>query len=208
MLERFMPKEGQFLKFFQESAKLVVQGAHEFQQMIQHLDKAELYAQKLKEIENHADKITHQTIEMLHHTFITPMDRDDIHGLISKLDDVVDYIEAAAQSVFLFEVKAKTQEMEQLADICVRIGSFVERAVMQLENLKNPKEIVANCIEIHKLENEADFVLSRAIARLFREEPDTRQLIKLKEIYELLEAMTDRCEDVANILESIVLEYA
>ena len=211
MLSKIMPREGRFFDLFNESANLIVQAAQEFRKMLTDLSNAadvERYAISIKEIEHKADNVTHRTVEMLHKTFITPIDRDDIHELISKMDDIVDYIEATSQRIFQYDVTQVSPEAVKLADVCVRCAEYVKITVQGLSNLKNPQEIIKNCVELNRLENEADYILRVAMAKLFREEPDIRQLIKLKEIYELLETVTDRCEDVANIIEGIVLEYA
>jgi predicted phosphate transport protein (TIGR00153 family) len=213
MLSRFLPKEGKFFELFRESADQLVLGAQECKALLVDLQKdgprgLESRARNIKAIEHKADEITHRTIEMLHKTFITPLDREDIHQLITKMDDVVDYLEAASQRIFLYDLRNLTPEAMHLVDICVASAEAVRRAVAELDNLENSAQILKACVEINRLENDADQTLRTAMAKLFRDEPDTRQLIKLKEIYELLETVTDRCEDVANIIEGIVLEYA
>ncbi len=203
-----MPREEKFFDHFAQAADLIVEGAREFRDMVSHMDRVEHHARIIKDIEHKADEVTHRTVELLHKTFITPLDREDIHSLISKMDDILDFIEAASERMHLFEIKKSTPEFVMLADICLRSAENVKATVDLLRDLKKPQEILKLCVEVNRLENEADHVLRSAMAKLFREEPDTRQLIKLKEIYELLETVTDRCEDVANIVEGIVLEYA
>ena len=165
-------------------------------------------AYNIETIEKRADKVTHAAIELLHKTFITPLDRDDIHQLITKMDDILDLIEDVAQSIFLYDIRAVTPEAVTLAEICVACGERVKSAVALLSNIDNPQAVLALCEEIDKLESEADHVMRSAMAKLFRDEPDVRQVIKLRSIYELLEEVTDTCEDVANIIEGIVLENA
>ncbi len=143
---------------------------------------------------------------MLHKTFITPIDRDDIHQLISKMDDILDLIEDSAQLMFLYDVRVPTPEAKKLADICVLCCEKMQSAVALLSSMDNAAAIMTICTEIDRLESEADHVMRAAMARLFREEPDVRELIKLRTIYEHLETVTDRCEDVANIIQGIVLE--
>lgn len=208
MLKYFMPKEGQFFDLFNESAEQIVLGTQEFQVMVKNLDKASEHAKNIRDIEHKADTITHRTVELLHKTFITPLDREDIHTLISRMDDIVDFIEAASERMHLYNVTSAPPEIFEMADVCARSAELVKKAVAGLKNLKEPKELLHICIEINHLENEGDQILRTAMAKLFRDETDTRQLIKFKEIYELLEGVTDRCEDVANIIEGIVLEYA
>ena len=208
MLSKFFPQEGQFFALFKESAHLSILASHEFRKLLGNLSQAESYAKTIKEIEHKADEVTHKTIELLHKTFITPLDREDIHELITEMDDITDFIEAASQRVYLYGITEITPEAIGLADICIQSVELVKRTVEILGDLKNSEKIVQYCVEINRLENEADQLLRSGMAKLFREESDLRQLIKLKEIYELLETVTDRCEDVANIIEGIVLEYA
>jgi predicted phosphate transport protein (TIGR00153 family) len=207
-LKRFMPTEGRFFDLFNESAEQIVTGSRELQAMLTELSKLEYHAKNVKDIEHKADEITHRTIELLHKTFITPMDREDIHSLICSMDEILDFMDAAAQRAALFGITRVYPEAAQMAEVCVKSALEVQKAVRSLEDLKNPDAILKLCVEIHRLENEGDFLLRNAIARLFKEESDVRELIKQKEIYELLEAVTDRCEEVANIIEGIVLEYA
>lgn len=208
MLSKLFPREGRFFDLFGQSADLIVQASNEFRTMLSDFSNAESHSHKIKDIEHQADEVTHRTMEMLHTTFITPLDREDIHQLISRMDDIVDYMEACSQRFFLYNITKVTPEMRKLTDVCVRAAECVKKAVLGLNNLKHSQEMLKDCVEINRLENEADHILRSAIANLFLHEPDTRELIKLKEVYELLEAATDRCEDVANIIEGIVLSYA
>lgn len=202
------PQEKRFFELFEAIASCIIQASEEFAAMLDDLSHAESRAKAIKDIEHKADELTHQTIELLHKVFITPIDREDIHNLVSKLDDVVDFIDASSQRIALYGVTKIPDEGRNLARVCVQSGERVRSAVKGLSNLKQPESILKDCVEINRLENDADQILRIAIAKLFREESDTRTLIKLKEIYELLETVTDRCEDVANIIEGIVLEYA
>lgn len=208
MLSRFMPKEGRFFDLFKQSGDLIVEGAKEWQRFVDDLGNAELHAKRIKAIEHQADDVTHKTIELLHTTFITPLDREDIHQLICKMDDILDFIEAAAERVFLYRITEASQHAKDLSRVILQSAEALRLAVESLDNMKNSEKILSHCVEINRLENEADHILRKAIASLFDNEPDTRKLIKHKELYELLETVTDRCEDVANIIEGIVLEYA
>jgi predicted phosphate transport protein (TIGR00153 family) len=206
MFGRLMPKEGRFFEFFNEHAELVVQGSRELAALMASGDDIERRAHNIESIEKRADKITRTTIELLHKTFITPLDREDIHQLISKMDDILDLIEDAAQLMFLYAVRYPTPEAKKLADICVTCCEKVKSSVALLANMDNAAQIMLICADIDRLESEADHVMRAAIARLFRDEPDVRELIKLRSVYEHLETVTDRCEDVANIIQGIVLE--
>jgi predicted phosphate transport protein (TIGR00153 family) len=206
MFGRLMPQEGRFFELFNEHAGLIVQGSRELATLMASGDDLERRTRNVESIEKRADKITRSTIELLHKTFITPLDRDDIHQLISKMDDILDLIEDSAQLMFLYDVHAPTPEAKKLADICVVCCEKVKSAVALLPNMDNAAAIMAICNDIDRLESDADHVMRAAIARLFRDEPDVRELIKLRTVYEHLETVTDRCEDVANIIQGIVLE--
>lgn len=206
MFERLMPRTGQFFELFNEHAEQVVLGSRELAALMTSGDDFQRRAYNIETIEKRADKITRATIELVHKTFITPLDREDIHQLISKMDDILDLIEDAAQLMFLYDVRELKPEAKQLADICVECCERVKSAVALLSNMDHATEILQICAEIDRLESEADHVMRGAIARLFRDEPDVRELIKLRSVYEHLETVTDRCEDVANIIQGIVLE--
>jgi predicted phosphate transport protein (TIGR00153 family) len=152
--------------------------------------------------------VTHAALEMLHKTFITPLDREDIHQLITRMDDILDLMEDAGQTVSLYDIKQITPEAKRLAELCLSCCEKVRACVGLLHNMKNAREMLAICAEIDRLESDADHVMRAAMSKLFREEPDVRNLIKLKAIYEILESVTDRCEDVANIIEGIIVENA
>jgi uncharacterized protein len=206
MFGRLMPHEGRFFELFNEHAELIVQGSRELVALMANGDDIQNRAYRIESIEKQADKATHAVIELLHKTFITPLDRDEIHQLITRMDDILDLMEDAAQSIFLYDVKVIPPEATKLAEICVSCSEQVKIAVGMLSNMDNAKTILVACDEIDRLESNADHVMRSAIATLFRDEPDVRQVIKLRSIFELLETVTDRCEDVANIIEGIVLE--
>jgi predicted phosphate transport protein (TIGR00153 family) len=203
-----MPHEGRFFDYFSDHAALIVEGAIELRAMLDNIDELEVRAHNIKTIESKADAVTHDTIQLLHQTFITPLDREEIHQLITRMDDILDLMEDVSHCVFLYDLRAVTDEAKRLADICVACAEKVKSAVSMLSNMKNSEAITKVCGEIDRLETDADQVLRSGLAKLFHNEPDTRELIKMKEIYELLETVTDRCEDVANIIEGIVLENA
>jgi uncharacterized protein Yka (UPF0111/DUF47 family) len=206
MFGRLRPKEGRFFELFNEHAEQIVLGSRELVALMVAGDDIQRRAFTIETIEKRADRITQATIEMLHTTFITPLDRDEIHQLITRMDDILDLMEDVSQSIFLYDVKVLTPETKKLAEICELCCDQVKQAVSLLSNMDNAKVILKACDEIDRLESEADHVMRAAMAKLFRDEPDVRQVIKMKAIYELLETVTDRCEDVANIIEGIVLE--
>ncbi len=165
-------------------------------------------ARKIKEAEERGDTITHETVKRLHENWITPLDRYDIHGLISRLDDVLDLIESAAERVVLFHVHRAPPEAGQLAAILVLACEALAQAVALLPTMARSSEILALCVEINRLENEADHIHRKALADLFETGNDPLMVMKWRDIFDSLESATDRCEDVANIVEGVVLEYA
>ena len=208
MFGRFMPQEGSFFQLFNEHAEQIVLGVRELAALMSNIGELEMHTANIEKCEKRADKITHQTMDQLHKTFITPIDREDIHRLISRMDDILDLTEDIAQSIWLYDIRRVTPEAKQLADICVSCATRVQTAVKMLSNMDNASAILRICDEIDQLESDADHVMRSAMAKLFRDEADVRQLIKLKAIYELLEQVTDKAEDVANVIEGIVLENA
>ena len=206
MLGRLMPREGKFFDLFNAHAERIVEGSRELAAMIGRFDELDAHARRIDEAERAADKLTHECITLLHRTFITPFDRDQIHQLITKMDDILDLIQDVAESIALYDLRAVTPEAKQLAEICLRSCERVKTTVALLTNIKSPSAILKLCEEIDRLESDADRVMRAAMSKLFREENDLKQVMKLRVIYDLLESITDRCEDVANIIEGIVLE--
>lgn len=208
MFGRLMPQEGKFFDLFNQHAALCVKGAQEMVGLMTNFDNLENRTHAVESIEKQADKITYACVDLLHKTFITPLDRDDIHKLITSMDDILDMMEDAAQTVSLYDLRAVTPEAARLAELCLSACQKVQEAVALLHDMGNAQEIVAICEEIDRFESDADHVMRAAMSKLFRDEPDVRNLIKMKAIYEILETVTDRCEDVANIIEGIIVENA
>jgi predicted phosphate transport protein (TIGR00153 family) len=206
MFGRLMPKEARFFDFFSAHATQLVLGAIELKALMGNVGELQLRKRNIESIEHEADNITRETMKLLHETFITPLDRDEIHQLIVRMDDILDLMEDVSQCMFLYDISAVTEESRHLAQICLDSTEKVKAAVNLLPNMKNAKSILELCSQIDRLESDADHVMRSAMAKLFREEVDTRHLFKMKEIYQLLESVTDRCQDVANIIEGIVLE--
>lgn len=208
MFGRLMPTEGKFFDLFIQHGELCVKGGRELVSLMSNFDDLEHRVHAIETIEKQADKVTHATLEMLHKTFITPLDRDDIHQLITRMDDILDLMEDVGQTIWLYDIKVITPEAKRLAELCLTSCEKVLASVSLLHNMNNAREILTICAEIDRLESDADHVMRAAMSKLFREEPDVRNLIKLKAIYEILETVTDRCEDVANIVEGIIVENA
>jgi hypothetical protein len=208
MFGRFLPRETSFFDFFEQHAALTVEGSKEFLALVTTGTNIAAKCRRIKDIEHETDTITHRCVEALHKTFITPIDRDSIHRLITRMDDIMDYVEAAAERLELYELVHMTSDVRDLADVLYRTAKQVEVAVRGLRSLGDPQATLKLCIDINRLENEADAILRRSVARLFKEETDSIKIIKWKEVYENLESATDRCEDVANIIEGVILEHA
>jgi predicted phosphate transport protein (TIGR00153 family) len=208
MFGRLMPTEAKFFDYFIQHGELCVKGGKEMVALMTNFDDLEHRVHAIETIEKQADKVTYAALDLLHKSFITPIDREDIHKLITRMDDILDLMEDAAQTISLYDIKVITPEAKRLAELCQACCEKVLASVSLLHNMDNTREILAICSEIDKLESDADHVMRAAMSKLFREEPDVRNLIKLKAIYEILESVTDRCEDVANIVEGIIVENA
>ena len=206
MFGRLMPQEGRFFDMFNQHAGYIIEGTRELVALMSNLADGQRHIYNIESSEKRGDRIAHEVIELLHKTFITPIDRDDIHTLITRMDDILDLTEDVAQSVYLYDLQTITPEAKKLAEICVACSEKVRDAISLLPNMENAPKIRTVCTEIDRLESDADRVMRAAMSKLFRDEADVKQLIKLRTIYDLLESITDRCEDVANIIEGIVLE--
>ena len=209
---KLLPREGNFYEMFNQHAGRVVEAAHAFSLLVRHYDDVELrekYNRDVDHAERSADRVTHEVNRLIHKTFITPIDRDQIHKLINTMDDVADLLQDSAETMALYDVRHMTEEITRLTDLAVKCCERVKEAVHMIGRLADPATAEAalkTCEEIDKLESDADRVMRAAMSKLFREEQDVREVLKLKAIYELLETVTDKCEDVANVIEGIVLE--
>lgn len=211
MFARLLPVEGKFFALFDQHADYIVTGSREFAQLMSNYADAEKRRKGIEAIdvaERAADKVTHDAVLLLHKTFVTPFDRDSIHQLITQMDDILDLIQDVAESAMLYDLQRITPEAQQLADLNQMCCERVKAAVGMLSDMDNAVAILKICSEIDRLESDADRVMRAAMSKLFRGESDVRQVIKLKDIYELLEAVSDKCEDVANVIEGVVLENA
>ena len=209
---KLLPREGNFFEMFNQHAERIVEAAHAFSKLVANysdLQKREAFNREVDHAERAADRITHEVNRALHRTFITPIDREQIHKLINTMDDVADLIQDSAETMALYDVRHMTDDIVRLTDLSVKCCERLQDAVALIEKVSDAATAEAalkTCEEIDKLESDADRVMRSAMSRLFREEPDVREVIKLKAVYELLETITDKCEDVANLIEGIVLE--
>jgi predicted phosphate transport protein (TIGR00153 family) len=209
---KLLPREGNFFELFNQHGDYIVEGARSFILLIQnYADPAlrEKYAHDVGNAERAADRVTAEVNRLLHKTFITPIDREQIHGLINAMDDILDLLQDATETMSLYDVRAMTEEVLRLGDLSAKCCERVQHAVSLLPRMhhhETAEAAIKTCEEIDKLESDADRVMRSAMSKLFREETDVRELIKLKTIYEQLESISDRCEDVANLIEGVVLE--
>jgi predicted phosphate transport protein (TIGR00153 family) len=197
------PKEEDFFTLFRRQAALGREGCSLLHEMVERFDDLEGRAKRLKDIEHEADLVTHELFERLNRTFITPLEREDIHDLGSGLDDVLDAVEAIGSRIVLFHIQRPTPEALQLAAVLAKCGAQIEQAV---DHLKDFKHLMSFAIEVHRLENEADTISRQAVADLFDGSHDLLDVMRWKELYGRLEGAADKCEDVANIIEAIVLK--
>jgi uncharacterized protein len=205
LLGRLLPQEKSFFDAFVELAKNVHEASGVLLRLLKHYDDAPALAVKIEDLEHTGDTLTHQLLRRLNKTFITPFDREDLHELASKIDDVLDLIEAAANGLILYRVTEVRPGMVRLAEI---VHAATEQMLQALRILEKQHHILDYCIEINRLENEADVVSRKMIADLFDQEKDPILIIKWKEIIETLEFATDKCEDVANVIETITMKNA
>ena len=209
---KLLPREGNFFEMFNQHADRIVEAARAFENLVANYNDVHLREQYNRDVDNAeraADRVTHDVNRLIHKTFITPIDREQIHKLINTMDDVADLIQDSAETMALYDVRHMTDDIVRLTDLSVKCCERLQDAVALIEKVSDAATAEAalkTCEEIDKLESDADRVMRSAMSRLFREEPDVREVIKLKAVYELLETITDKCEDVANLIEGIVLE--
>ena len=203
-----LPKQVKFFDLFEESGSNIVKSARALQEMVNTWQFVESRVAEITELEHKGDSITHQIMEQLHRTFVPPFDREDIAALAHSMDDVVDLIHAAADAMLIYKIKEPTQRAKELAEIIVQGADEVVKAVGGLRRRSELKRILDHCVEINRLENVADRIYRAAIAELFDDTVDITKVIKWREIYEHMESATDRCEDVADVLEGVALKHA
>jgi predicted phosphate transport protein (TIGR00153 family) len=203
-----MPREQKFFDLFEESARNINEAARALKEMVDTWQFIDSWVAEITEMEHRGDTITHQVISLLHRTFVTPFDREDIALLAHTMDDIIDFIHAAADSMFIYKITSPTQRAKELADVIVLGAAEMEKAVAGLRKRSEFKNMLERCVEMNRLENVADRIYRAAIAELFDNTADMAQVIKWREIYEHMESATDRCEDVANVLEGVALKHA
>ncbi|OGA98248.1 MAG: phosphate transport regulator [Burkholderiales bacterium RIFCSPHIGHO2_12_FULL_69_20] len=209
---KLLPREGNFFELFNEHGNHIAVGARAFMAMVQNYSDETLrekYNAEVDSAEKQADRITAEVNRLLHKTFITPIDRDQIRGLINAMDDILDLLQDSAEVMSLYDLKNVNEDVLRLGDISVKCCERVQHVVSLLPQLSKAavaEAALKTCEEIDRLESDADRVMRSAMSKLFRDNIEVRELIKLKAVYEHLESISDRCEDVANLVEGIVLE--
>lgn len=203
----FMPREDRFFTLFENSAHNMVKAAKSLKDLVDKWEQVEVRVSEITELEHEGDSITHQIMEQLHRTFVTPFDREDIALLSHAMDDVTDFIHAAADAMLIYKVDRPSQRAKELADTIVQSAIEIEKAIPQLRRPSESKQILENCVEINRLENVADRIFRSAISELFDDTADITKIIKWREIYEHMESATDRGEDVANVLEGVAIKH-
>ena len=201
-------KEEAFFDMFERATKNLSASVDVFLEMIKDFSKLEQGVQKLDELEHEGDIITHEIMDRLNRTFITPIDRDDIHAIAAGIDDVLDLTEEVADRIFLYKLEKPTQNLVQMAQILHQSVMEVAKAITSLRDLKRPRRILDYAIEINRLENEADMLLKMTMVELFERATSPLEVIKWKEVYESLEKAIDKCEDMAVVIESVVVKNA
>jgi len=208
MAFNFLPKEEQFFKLFEAQADYNTRAVKAFKELVNNWDSKSPAFEKIREIEHEADITTHEIYDKLNRTFITPFDREDIHQLASEMDDIVDLVQSLCNRMRLYHIQNSTPDLVQLVDILDQAADAIRKAVAELQDQAKTRRVLDYCIEINRLENTGDHARDIALSKLFEGQPDPIEVIKWKEIYELVEAAVDRCEDIANTIETILVKQA
>ncbi len=210
IMKLFMPKDRVFDSLFEEVAATVSQMGKLLKVVVAEpdFDKRAAHISKLEDMEHINDDLTHKIFTELGRNFITPFDREDIHHLASALDDIADYIYSTAKKINFYKVNPNDQGIHKLADLIDQGAEQIKNAVFELRNMTNMRQITDALVKVNSIENQADDVFDMSIDRLFETEPDAKEVIKKREIYQVMEIVTDKCEDAANVIESIIIKYS
>ncbi|HUS82716.1 MAG TPA: DUF47 family protein [Dehalococcoidia bacterium] len=204
----FLPKNERFYVLLHDGARNLVDAAEALCDLVGHYDNLQMKSEHITELEHNGDTITHSIVNLLHKTFVTPIEREDIALLAERMDDVMDYIEGAATAMRIYKIAQPTERSREIADIVRLMTVKLEQAISHLREQRRLRDILPYCVEVNRLENVADDIYRKAIAELFEDEASAAEIIKWREVYEQMEEATDRAEDVANVLEGIVLRHA
>ncbi|HEX6209132.1 MAG TPA: DUF47 family protein [Methylomirabilota bacterium] len=201
-----IPREVRFFDLFEQQSQHIIKAAQLLHELVHHFADARAKAHAIKEVEHQGDQLTHEVVKRLNTTFITPIDREDIHALATRLDDVLDFIEAAAERLVVYRIKEPTSACRAMAEVIVQQTHAMDRTIRCLRTMD--PSFHEHAVEVNRLENSGDNLLRDSLAALFEEQADPIEVIKWKEIYETMETVTDRCEDVVNVIEGIILKMA
>ena len=208
MFKKFLPKEDRFFTLFKQHANMVVEGIDLFELFFKDYSKRDELAARIKKVENNADDIAHEIYDLLNRVFVTPFDREDIRALTNHMDDIIDMVEKAGTRMEIYDILSPPDAARELAQVLKNAFSKLGEAIGLLSDLKQKEKILKICVDVNQIENQGDIVLRQALKILFENPSDPFQLMKEKEIYELLEDAIDRCEDLANVIETILIKYA
>jgi len=208
MAFNLLPKEEKFFKLFEAQAAYNTEAVKAFKELVKNWDPQSSAFERIREIEHEADITTHEIFDKLNRTFITPFDREDIHQLASEMDDIVDMVQSLCNRMHLYHIRNSTPDLVQLIDILDQATDAIRKAIGDLQDKDKTRRVLDYCIEINRLENTGDHARDMALSKLFEGQPDPIDVIKWKEIYELVEAAVDRCEDIANTIETILVKQA
>jgi predicted phosphate transport protein (TIGR00153 family) len=208
MFKKLLPKEHRFFELFEQQAAVIKKGLDLFELLLQNYSRRKELTQQIKDVENDADAVAHQIIQLLNNTFVTPFDREDIQTLVNRMDDVMDLLEKASARMEIYDLPAPPENIDKMLAILQEAFHRISSAVGMLKNLKHREAIFQICVEVNSLENQGDIVLRTSLERLFKGASDPFYVIKAKEIYESLEDAIDRCEDLSNVIETIIIKNA
>jgi predicted phosphate transport protein (TIGR00153 family) len=210
VMKFFLPKDRIFYSLFEQVAETVAKMGQVMKQVVTEpdYDKRAALISQIEDLEHVNDDLTHKIFTELGRNFITPFDREDIHYLASALDDICDYIFASAKKINFYKVNPNDQGIQKMADLIEQGTAEIKNAVVELRNMKNMRQITDALVKVNSIENQADDIFDMSIERLFETEPDAKEVIKKREIYQVMEIVTDKCEDAGNVIESIIIKYA
>jgi uncharacterized protein len=210
ILKIFLPKDKVFFQLFESVSETVIQMAAKLNEVVheKNFEKRGLLIKEIEDLEHVNDDFTHRIFTELGRNFITPFDREDIHYLATALDDICDYIYASAKKINFYKVNPDDETFHKMAELILNSCTEVRKAVAELRDMKNLRKITDAMVTINSIENQADDIFDMSIERLFETEPDAKEVIKKREIYQVMEIVTDKCEDAANVIESIIIKYA
>ncbi len=208
MLKKLLPRENRFFELFEQQTIVIQEGLHLFEELLKNYSRRKVLTKQIKDIENEADNIAHDIFNHLNNTFVTPFDREDIQLLVNRMDDVIDLVEKAGARMEIYDLPAPPEAVREMLGILKKAFDKLSDAIGMLTDLKHREKILQICVEVNSIENEGDALLREVLEKLFKDASDPFYVIKAKEIYESLEEAIDRCEDLANIIETVIIKNA